>query len=348
MKHLIIISLLLLVSGLSSCDSRRGGSSSLTRATGIAYEVIVVMDKALWDGNAGNAIREELTSPVPYLLNSESSMRYTYVRPDLFSGFLKSVRNILIVNINNNVYTKVSLASEANKWARGQSVVYLNSPDVQSVETYLSDNYRAIVNFFDKEEMKRTADFLRDSYSHVVMEKVRDKFGIELYAPTEILSHKEGDDCLWFSNNTANGRMDLLIYSFPYVDKNTFTLEYLVAKRDSMAKKMVPGSFENTYMSTEKRVVDYYPSSLNDKYCGILRGLWRMEGGDMMGGPFVSYARVDEANKRVIVTEGFVYEPQKNKRNYIRRIEASLRTTLFPDEQSDFVDKNNIIYVNGR
>ena len=52
----------------------------------------------------------------------------------------------------------------------------------------------------------------------------------------------------------------------------------------------------------------------------------------MMGGPFVSYARVDEPNKRVIVTEGFVYEPRKEKRNYIRRVEAALMTTQFPHE----------------
>ena len=334
MKHLIFISLLLFVSGLSSCDSRRGSSSTLTRATGIAYELIVVMDKASWDSDAGIAVREELTSPVPYLLNAESSMRYTYVRPDLFSGMFKYVRNILIVNIEDGVYSKVSLLSENDRWARGQSVVYLNAPDIQSVETFLSENQRAIVNFFDKEEMKRTANFLRDTYSHVVMDKVKDKFGIALYAPSEIMSYKVGDDCLWFSNDAANGRMDLLIYSFPYVDKNTFTLDFLVAKRDSIAKLMIPGSFENTYMSTEKRVVDYLPSTLNGKYCGVLRGLWRMEGGDMMGGPFVSYARVDEPNKRVIVTEGFVYEPQRNKRNYIRRIEAALNTTLFPDEMN--------------
>jgi hypothetical protein len=32
------------------------------------------------------------------------------------------------------------------------------------------------------------------------------------------------------------------------------------------------------------------------------------------------------------VTEGFVYEPNKEKRNYIRRLEAALHTTRFADE----------------
>jgi hypothetical protein len=329
MKPIIFITLLTLIAGLTGCNS----GSSITRATGIAYEIIVVADNATWDGAAGSAVKEELTSPVPYLPQAESSMRITHVRPDLFDGIFKYVRNILIVNINKDMYTKVSMPKESDKWANGQSVVYLNAPDEKSLETFLAENPRILVKHYTKEEMKRTGDFLHKTYSSVVMEKVKNKFGITLNAPSDITSFKDSTDCLWFSNNAVTGRMDLLIYSFPFVDKNTFTLDYLVAKRDSVAKKMLPGAFPGSYMSTEKRVVDYSAITFRDKYCGVLRGLWRMEGGDMMGGPFVSYARVDEKNKRVIVTEGFVYEPQKEKKNYIRRLEAALLTTRFADEQ---------------
>ena len=332
MKQLFFITLLGLVSGFSSCDSR-GGSSVMKRATGTAYDVIVVMGESPWNSNTGAAIREELTSPVPYLPQSESSMKITYVRPDQFNGLFQYVRNILKVDIDNSQYTKVTLIREDDKWASGQLVVSLNAPDTQSLEAYLFENQRVLVNYFTKEEMRRTANFLREKYSSTVMEKVKETFGITLYAPSDInKAAKAGNDCLWFSNDAVTGRMDLFIYSFPYTDKNTFTLDYLIAKRDSFAKEMIPGSFPGSYMSTEKRVVDYQASTLNGKYCGIVRGLWRMEG-DMMGGPFVSYARVDEPNQRVIITEGFVYEPAYDKRNYIRRLEAALQTTRFSDEQ---------------
>ena len=52
----------------------------------------------------------------------------------------------------------------------------------------------------------------------------------------------------------------------------------------------------------------------------------------MMGGPFVSLTRLDEQHNRVIVAEGFVYAPETEKRNFIRRIEASLYTLRLPDE----------------
>ena len=331
MKTSVLISLLTLLLGLSSCDS----GTMVTRATGAPYEIVVIMDKGIWDSEVGTIIKEELTSPVPYLPQAESSMRYTYTRPDQFDSFLKSMRNVLFVNIDKTQYTKVTLLKSSDSWAVGQSVLYLNAPDAQMVEAYLTENKGVLVNHFTKEEMRRAMEFLSKSYSQRVMNDVKDKFDITINVPEDITSFRHGDDCLWFSNNAAIGRMDLLIYSFPFTDKNTFTLDYLVAKRDSVAKIMVPGSFEGSYMSTEKRVVDYYSTTLHGKYCGVLKGLWRMEGGDMMGGPFVSYARVDEQNQRVIVTEGFVYEPKKEKKNYIRRLEAALQTTRFPGETQD-------------
>ena len=322
MKLLIKISIISLIMGLCACDSK--SSSSTLRATGAAYEIVVVMEKAVWDNPAGIAIKEELTAQIPLLPQPESSMRVTYVRPDRFKGLYKYVRNILIVNIDKNMYTKASLLKESDKWANGQAVLYFNAPDEQAIETFLEDNPLAIVDIYSKEEMKRTAEFLKSKFSTLVFDKTREKFGILLYAAPDILKVKEGEDCLWFSNDAVSGHSNLLIYSFPYTDPRTFSLEYLVAKRDSIAKEMIPGSYPNTYMSTEKLVVDYSSTQLNGKYCGILRGLWRMEGGDLMGGPFVSYARLDEKNGRIIVTEGFVYEPNRAKKNYIRRIEAAL------------------------
>ena len=329
MKTFIFISFVSILIGLSSCDS----TPTVIRATGAPYEVAVVMDKGIWNGTVGNMLKEELTAPVPYLYQTESSMKYTYISPENFGRLLTHIRNVLIVDIDKSQYTKVSLHKSTNNWAYGQAVIKINAPDAQMVEEYLAENKRILLNHFDKEEMRRAREFLDKTYSQIVMDKVQDKFGITLNAPKDINRFKEGEDCIWFSNDAITGRTDMLVYSFPFTDKETFTLEYLVAKRDSFAKAMVPGSFENTYMSTEKRVVDYYSTTLNGKYCGVLKGLWRMEGGDMMGGPFVSYARVDEVNKRIIVTEGFVFEPRKEKKQYIRRIEAALQTTLLPDEQ---------------
>ena len=329
MKQTVLILFAFILSVLSSCDQ----TPTVVNAKGAPYEIVVVMDIDVWKSHTGDVVREELGAPIPYLPQDESSMRYSYTKPNQFEGYMMFFRNVLIVNVDNSQFTKVSLLKSYNKWANNQTVLYLNAPGEKMLEDFLIENSGLLVKYYTKEEMRRAGELLKRSYSQKVMDDAKEKFGITINVPEDITSFKHGEDCMWFSNTASVGRMDLLIYSFPFTDKNTFTLDYLVAKRDSVARIMVPGSFEGSYMSTEKRVVSYSSTTLNGKYCGVLRGLWRTEGGDMMGGPFVSYARIDEQNQRVIVTEGFVYEPKKEKKNYIRRLEAALKTTRFINEQ---------------
>ena len=55
-----------------------------------------------------------------------------------------------------------------------------------------------------------------------------------------------------------------------------------------------------------------------------------------MGGPFVSHVRVDRANARVIVVEGFVFKPDKLKRDLMRKLEACLYTLKLPAQKEVF------------
>lgn len=300
-------------------------------AIGLPYEIAVTLDKAVWEDSAGYALKEELLIDILGLPYDEPTMKVMYVTPEAFNGMMTYLRNILIVDINETKYTKVSLRSEKDKWVERQVVVYLTAPNKEMLTEYLKENRRLLANFFTKEEMERMGNIYRESYSHMVMEKVKNRFDVRIYAPTEMTFYKDTTDFFWTSNNASTGRMDLVVYTFPYTDSNTFTLDYLVAMRDSIMKVNMPGSYPNSYMSTNKLLTDFSGITLNGKYAGVLRGLWEMEG-DMMGGPFVSIVRLDEVNNRVVVAEGFVYAPETDKRSYIRRIEAALYTLLLPGE----------------
>ena len=317
---------------LESCNFLSSTSSSGgVRATGVAYEIVVVADPALWENRVGNAIKRELLSPVPGLPQSEPSMRITYVKPTQFDGMMKYVRNILIITIDPSQYTKVSFRPETDKWAGGQLVIYAASPDENLLADYMDLHPGALVNYFTKIEMQRTAQMLNKTHSSSVAEKLKNKFGITLHVPSDFTFYRDTTHFFWASNNANRGRMDIAVYSFPYTDKLTFTGDYLIAMRDSVLGANIPGSFPNSHMATDIHNVSYTAGKQNGKYCGILRGLWHMEG-DMMGGPFVSYARLDEANNRIIVVEGFVYSPDTDKRVYIRRLEGALHTLRLLDE----------------
>ncbi|MDR1161292.1 MAG: DUF4837 family protein [Tannerellaceae bacterium] len=326
----IISSILFVATLFGSCNS----NPVRARATGFAYEIVVTADKALWDSEAGEAIKADLESAIPGLPQSEAAFKITYVTPANFNGLLTYVRNILIVKTDNTMYTKVSLTYENDRWTQGQVVLTMTAPDQASILDYMQTNTdNRITKFFTAIEMYRAAGQFEKNYSSEVMQNVKSRFGIMLNVPPDITyTNKDGKDFFWASNNASTGRMDMIVYTFPYTDPNTFTEEYLITKRDSVLKENLPGAFPDSYMTTETRYnLTYTPVTLRGKYCGVLRGQWKMVG-DMMGGPFVSHARLDEANNRVVVVEGFVYAPETNKRNFIRRIEAALYTLRLPGE----------------
>ncbi|MDR2791529.1 MAG: DUF4837 family protein [Tannerellaceae bacterium] len=307
------------------------------KATGMMYEVVVVMEQADWEGEVGEAIKADLYADVPGLPQSEATMKIMYASPGKFDGMLTYVRNILQVDIDPKKYTKVSLHAQKDVWADGQAVVRLNAPDAPSVVEYMRAHERILADYYTAMERRRLTAQLEKSYHQPLSRMIEDKFGVTLKVPTAFAAYKEdGQDFFWASDNASSGRTDVVIYTFPYESAETFTRDYLVAKRDSVMKINMPGAFPDSYMATETTYAEpaYKGITVNGKYCGELRGLWRMKG-DMMGGPFVSHARVDEANNRIVVVEGFVYAPETDKKNYIRRIEAALYTLHLPGEDTE-------------
>jgi hypothetical protein len=69
-------------------------------------------------------------------------------------------------------------------------------------------------------------------------------------------------------------------------------------------------------------------TSLSDKYATKLIGLWNIEGA-LMGGPFVTYAFLNTEGNRVYYLHGFVFAPGKDKRNYLRQVEAIIRSARY-------------------
>ena len=334
MKTKVVIGILFsLLAGFSSCNwTSSSPVASLRHATGWPFEVVVVMEKGAWNGEAGELLKDQLQLPIPALPQPEASMRITYTEPTGFSGLLKYVRNILVVSIDPNRYTKAGITVSSDNWARGQSVVNLHAPSTTALTEYLLLNEGKLVAHFNQKERDRWVAVLNQHYSTFVKEKLVRQFGVSLCVPEDMSFSKDTINFFWGSNNANKGRTDVLVYSFPYTSQKAFTEDYLVAMRDSVLKQNVPGSFPGSYMKTEERFgLSYESISYQGDYCGVLRGLWKMEG-DKMGGPFVSHALLDKTKQRVIVVEGFVYAPESKKANLIRRMEAALFTLQFVEK----------------
>lgn len=303
----------------------------MPNASGLPYEMLVVMPDDQWDRPLGRAVFNVLDSDVPGLPQSERSFRITRVDPSAFnSNMFRIMRNVIKVDIQN-IYTQPKFKFARNVYSYPQMVMTLQAPDEESLTQYVEDNAQSIIDFFTRSEMNREIENLREQHNPEVSRLAKEIFDVDVWVPWEVNKFKKGKDFLWASTNTGKKDMSIVIYSYPYTDKNTFTLEYFLNKRDSVMKVNIPGGPEGSYMTTQRDYVYVKDATVHGKYAQVARGLWRVQG-DRMGGPFVSHSRVDEVNGRVIVAEAFVYAPESLKRDLIRRMEAALYTVQLPIE----------------
>lgn len=331
-----LLSMALMALVLFSCEGngKKGGKSLFTPvSSGRPYEMLVVIDKGMWERPAGRALFDVLDLDVPGLPQPERSFRISQIIPSKFDRGFRIFRNIIDVDIQP-IYTQPKLKYSRDSYASPQMIMTIQAPDEQSFEEFVAKNRQVIVDFFTKAEMNRQINLLKEKYSPVVAAKVGSIFGCDVRIPAELERYKEGKDFLWASsdNNSTNTSLNFVIYSYPYTDKNTFTKDYFVHKRDSVMKINIPGAREGQYIQTDADYVDVKDFAVKGEYAFEARGLWYMEN-DMMGGPFVSHARVDRPNGRVVVVEGFVFAPEKKKRDLMRKLEAALYTLNLPQEQ---------------
>ena len=330
------LSMALMALVLFSCDGgKKGGGKSLFTpvSSGHPYEMLVVIDKGMWERPAGRALYNALDTDVPGLPQPERSFRISQIIPDKFERGFRIFRNIIDVDIQP-IYTQPKLKYSRDSYSSPQMIMTIQAPDEASFEEFVNKNKQVIVDFFTKAEMNRQINLLKKKYSDVVATKVGSMFGCDIRVPADLERYKQGKDFLWASSDkpSSDVNVNFVIYSYPYTDKNTFTKDYFVHKRDSVMKINIPGAMEGQYIATDADYVTVKDFSVKGEYAFEARGLWYMEN-DMMGGPFVSHARVDRPNGRVIVVEAFVYAPEKKKRDLMRQMEASLYTLNLPQEQ---------------
>lgn len=324
-----LFALSLLTFLLSSCKN----DFMMPRASGRPYEVMVVMSDKEWQAPQGRALFTVLDTDIPGLPQPERSFHISQVDPQHFDQILNIFRNIIIVDINKQIYTKTSMKFSRDKYSTGQIVLTIQSPTPEQFADFCFDHGQDIIDFLTKMEMNRLIKELQDKYSTVTAKLAHELFDCDLHAPDEIKSHKRGENFFWTSSNSASAMVNICMYSYPYEGPETFNKRYVLAKRDSVMAANIPGSLPTMHMATDTLCTTVKPIVVHNQYALEARGLWYMEN-DGMGGPFVSHSRVDTTRNLVIVVEGFVFAPEKMKRGLMRRLEGSLYTLNLPDEKT--------------
>jgi len=322
------LSLIFVVSVFAFCQ--KDGKSIVTPvSSGRPYEVLVVADDKCWN-SPDSALFHVLDTDVPGLPQPERSFRISRVRPEYFDRSTRLFRNIIIADIQD-IYTQTKFKYTRDAYSSPQMIMTIQSPNQEEFAEYVSKNGQVIIDFFTRAEMNREVKLLEKKHNDVLSAKVQSFFDCDIWMPVELASYKVGQQFLWASSNLND--LNFVIYTYPYTSKGTFTKAYFIEKRDSVMKANIPGVKEGMYMVTADSIfVEARNIAVQGDYAYEVRGLWEMEN-DAMGGPFVSHVRVDRTNGRIVVVEGFVYNPGKLKRDQIRKLNAALYTLKLPLEK---------------
>lgn len=327
MKRFIIIIAAALA--MSSC---KGGGSLLPNISGKAGEVLVVMDKTDWEGTLGNDVRGLLACDCNYLAQQEPLYTLVNVVPSGFIDLFKIHRNILMIDINPQA-DSAKVVAKQNIWAAPQCVIQIESPDVEGVSRILDKKGEFITGTIEQAERNRVIANCLQYEQGDITRAVRAAFPGTLRYPIGYTAKKVTEDFVWVADEKMT-ILGLFLYKYPVDSAEPFSIDNIVAHRNEILMKNVPGMKEGSYMTTGT----VFPLQLEYiKYKGRdiaqLRGMWEVEN-DWMGGPFVSHSFYSKDGKDIIVAEAFVYAPKYDKRQYLRQVESILYSWEWSDDST--------------
>ena len=323
--------------GNAKKTGRKNRKSIMTPSSaGAPYEVLLVAGEEDFRTGAVDSLYAVLTDDMAGVAQSEPCFKVSRIRQDNLSKTLRLCRNIIQIKIDPTMYSSAKFKYSRDVYAAPQLYVTIQAHDVNQFKEFVSDNHDMIIEFFTRAELNRQIDLLKKDHQPHILEAVKQTFGAEIWAPTELTRIKRGRNFVWAASQDRFPRnveqnLNIVVYSYPYRDANTFTESYFVRKRDSVMKANVPGPREGQYMMTVKGYNLISEEAVHGHYAQIVRGLWNIKDYDM-GGAFVSVSRVDEEHQRVVVAEAFVYYPNHPKRDILKKLEAALYTLRLPDE----------------
>lgn len=332
MKKAFYIAGFMLAFCLAGCGELSEGGN---KSTGQVNEILVVTgSKVAWEGQIGDSIRVFFGSELPGMSQAEPRFDILNVPVAGFTDMFRKHHNVLIVEIGP-AYTKASSETNKDVWAGPQRVITITAPDTLSFLNEFSLKKTAYLAYFEGNERERIGRQYARVKEPEAAAKVERKFGILLDIPGGFSLARESTDFIWLRHKMHMEKHDveigILIYAEDYEDTTVFDPRYIILKRDIITMENVPGPSENSFMKVAGEYIKPVSKRMADFPAGFAvetRGLWDVAN-DFMGGPFLSYTFVNERTNRVITLDGYVYNPNELKRDYLRQLETIFYSIRF-------------------
>lgn len=327
----LFLATMLVATVLTSCNSNKVREKMLPEVSGAAGEVVLVIEDEVWKSSV-DTILNIICEDVPGLPQSEPMFDLVHIPNSAFSEIFQRHRNIVICKIMADSTPGITVAHDI--WAKPQTVVKITAPSAKEFDNIICQNGDKLTGILLKAEQDRIIKNYSTFPDREVQARLEKSCGINLIIPKGYTYDMDTNNFVWISHETPEISQGIFVYYYDYTDTLAFTRDRLIATRNQMTKNYVGGPRDGSYMTTVMYddVTTFRSYSLHGKYTAELRGLWETRG-DFMGGPFVSISQYDEKRNRIVTVDGYVYAGKKDKRNYMRQVEAIMSTMQFVDEQ---------------
>ena len=324
----------------ASCGSQDGARSALTGKVGAAGEIVVVCDEGVWNGAPGDTLRAIFRQSFPVLPQYEPWFDLLHLDPESFDRFWKPHRNIIVLELADRADTQIpEVKILKEKYAREQLYVVGKAREPAALAEALYARSAELLSAFHHIEVERYRGLIALNANEVIRDELGQRSGLELTLPRDVRWAKKLPDFQWVDRQLTRMKggdnhdvqQGFFVYREPYTSEEQFSIQSRLRKRNEVLKNHVPGPTPRSYMTTEMRYTPSYEEVVhNGDFASVLRGLWRIEG-DYMGGPFYSLTVYDERSAELVTVEGYAYAPFFDKREYMREVEAIVRSLVWYD-----------------
>lgn len=336
---------------VAACSDKNG--ENLPPASGRTGDVFLIMDSAQWKGPLGAVMDSLFGAEMEGLPRKESIFHMRWIDPRKLNFVLKQRRNLIFAvtldqktsgaNQIKRTFTPESLEkiktepnlfsqNSRNLFAKNQEVLFLFGKTEPELIQNLREHGGKLVEYFDLRERERqTTSLYKAGQLKGIPQILRKDFNSEMKVPFGYQLVMNEKDFLWVRQINPQDDKDIFIARKSYTSPEQFKQDSLVAFRDKICRRNIFEDPErlDTYLLTETSIpfkpVITREINFNKKFAVEMRGLWRTNN-LTMGGPFISFAFVDEAQNMFYYIEGFTFSPGKDQREIIRELETILYT----------------------
>lgn len=347
-----LLSLILISGFLLSCDNQdpnshiNNFSSVLPSSTGGADEIMFVIPDNLYTSETKQAINSAFDEVYRILPQEESRFTLSKVKFSAMNNLMYRFRNIVLLANTSEESTILAMAKEnlskeeyaqlengtkkyfvlENVWSKPQNVIFIFGDSQDNLESSIEEASKEVkthISITDLEEFKKIA-FI-NGINGKLSEQWKEYHHLDLSIPTDYkLAENEGN-FVSLRKDIEKG-MIFIFFDIVYYDGEIPDFNNGILLRNERGH-FVSSNSPNSYMSTDSTLGFIESKTIkNGRIVYETSGLWTMVN-DFMGGPFINQYIIDQANKRVILLDGFIYAPGENKKKrYLRQIEAIFST----------------------